>query len=57
MKKVYMFVGQAVVAFVAAVAIDRTLEATHKWWVSRKKFPGKRKKKRVRNNGRPGKVA
>jgi hypothetical protein len=36
MKTVYLFIGQFVVAFAAAVVIDRTIEATHKWWVSRK---------------------
>jgi hypothetical protein len=35
MKTIYMFIGQAVVAFTAAVVIDRTVEKVHKWWVKR----------------------
>jgi hypothetical protein len=36
MKTICTFIGEVVVAFTAAVVIDRTVEATHRWWVSRK---------------------
>jgi hypothetical protein len=35
MKKVYEFIGQAVVALAAAVVIDRTVEKVHKWRIKR----------------------
>jgi hypothetical protein len=56
MKTILKIAGGVVLGFLLVAIGDKTVEACHRK-VSGKKFPGKRKKKRIRNNGRPGKVA